>query len=186
MQKEHLPKNKKRYGYTIIETMIAVSIFLVVIMVGMSSLLNANLIHRKSGDMRSIMDGLSFVMEDMSKSLRTGYSYHCINDGDLSAIEPRSCSSGSGVSFKSDLGDRIKYVIGPNIQKSTAGGAFVSLTTPEIMIDPDSRFIITGAELTDTIQPFVTIKLAGYITYKGVDTPFSLQTSVSQRSVDTP
>ena len=179
-------RNRKQDGYTIIETMIAVSIFLVVIMVGMSSLLNADLIHRKSGAMRSIMDGLSFVMEDMSKSLRTGYSYHCINDGDLSAIEPRSCGSGSGVSFKSDAGDRIKYVIGSNIQKSTAGGPFVSLTTPEVIIDPSSRVIVAGAELTDTMQPFVTIILAGYITYKGVDTPFSLRTSVSQRSVDTP
>ena len=37
-------------------------------MVGMDSLLNANLVHRKSEDMRSIMDSLSFIMEDMSRN----------------------------------------------------------------------------------------------------------------------
>lgn len=36
----------------------------------------------------------------------------------------------------------------------------------------------------DLDQPFVTIKLAGLITYKNISTPFFLQTSVSQRLVD--
>ena len=179
-------KLDKQNGYTIIETMIAVSIFLVVIMVGMSALLNADLIHKKSGDMRSIMDNLSFVMEDISRNLRTGYSYHCIDDGNLNAIEPRSCLSGNGISFKSDAGDRIKYIIGSDIQKSMAGGSYVELTSPEIVIDPSSHFTVVGAELSDTLQPFVTIKLVGKITYRSIETPFSLQTSVSQRSLDVP
>ena len=67
-------------GYTIIETMISVSLFLVIVMAGMGALLNSNLLHQKSRDMRSIMDNLSFIMEDLSKNLRTGYNYHCVDD----------------------------------------------------------------------------------------------------------
>ena len=71
-------------GYTIIETMIAISVFLVVVIYGMGSLLSASLLHQKSEDMRSIMDNLSFIMEDMSRNLRTGNSYHCaIGEVDL-------------------------------------------------------------------------------------------------------
>src|SRR3989344_3777788 len=94
-------------GYTIIETMISVSLFLVIIMAGMGALLNANLLHQKSQSMRSIMDNLSFVMEDMSKNLRTGYKYHCFTSGDTipsttSPIvsTPKSCASGWGLAFE--------------------------------------------------------------------------------------
>src|SRR3989344_4781222 len=73
---------KKNTGYTILETMIAVSLFLVVAVSGMGTLLNANLLHQKSNDMRSIMDNLSFIMEDMSRNLRTGYNYYCITGAD--------------------------------------------------------------------------------------------------------
>src|SRR5574343_971807 len=99
MKNIYLKNNKS--GYTIIETMIAVSVFLVVIMIGMGALLNANSIHQKSQNMRSIMDNLSFVMEDMSRNLRTGYNYHC---SDSSNIEtPQSCVFGGIVFFeKSD------------------------------------------------------------------------------------
>jgi type II secretory pathway pseudopilin PulG len=68
---------KKNGGYTIIETMISVSLFLIVVMMAMGALLNANAIHKKSQNMRSIIDSLNFVMEDMSKNLRTGYNYRC-------------------------------------------------------------------------------------------------------------
>lgn len=177
-------------GFTIMETMIAVSIFLVVVVVGMGSLLNVTLLHRKSQDMRSIMDNLSFTMEDISRSLRTGYNYHCIDNGDLLATDPYSCSSGDGISFKTASGNQWVYIISDgSIQKSTAGGAvgtFIMLTLPEVQIDPTSSFSVVGAEPpSDTLQPFATIKLIGTITSENnVVSPFSLRTSVSQRLVD--
>ncbi|MFA5095389.1 MAG: hypothetical protein WC447_01880 [Candidatus Paceibacterota bacterium] len=186
-------KSKKKLvcGFTIIETMIAISLFLIVIMIGVGTLLNASLLHAKSQNMRSIIDNLSFIMEDMSKNLRTGYDYHCIDDGDVTASNPHSCATGAGISFKTTLGDQWVYVIlsDGSIQKSVSGGAsgtFTVLTPPEIKIDLVSSFSVVGAEppLGDTRQPFIIIRLIGTITYKNVVTPFSLQTSISQRTVD--
>ena len=189
MRKINLQKNNG--GYTIIETMIAVSLFLIIVMIGMESLLNANLIHIKSQDLRSIMDNLSFIMEDMSKNIRTGNSYHCIDDGNVVATTPHDCISGGGISFKSSLGNQWVYAIYPDgsIQKSVSGGTagtFTVLTPPEIKIDPVSSFSVSGAlpPPGDTRQPFVIIRLVGNITYKNIVTPFTLQTSVSQRMVD--
>ena len=194
--------NKLNRGYTIIETMIAISIFLVVIMIGMDTLLNANLVHRKSQDMRSIIDNLSFIMEDMSRNLRTGYNYHC---GDFSNIEsPQSCVSDNIIFFEEssngesgDVSDQWGYKIDLatngtdySIYKSIEGGAvgtWIPLNIEEeVKIDPNaSSFSVIGAEpQPDTQQPFVTIRLVGTITYRNIDTPFSLQTSVSQRLVD--
>ncbi|KKQ21482.1 MAG: hypothetical protein US33_C0001G0001, partial [Parcubacteria group bacterium GW2011_GWC1_36_9] len=197
---------------TIIETMIAISIFLVIVMVGMGALLNANFIHQKSQDMRSIMDSLSFVMEDMSKNLRTGYNYRCYIDLDDITDDPsisstRNCNDGgSGIAFEHQNGrlyinppDNMNYydedqwayyIDNGTIFKSEEGaesGTFVQLTPKEVDINISySNFLVLGAEKgdSDSQQPFVTIKLVGEIDSKGVKTPFSLQTSVSQRMID--
>jgi len=103
-------------GYTIIETMIAISLFIIVVVTGLGSFLNANVVHHKSEDMRSILDNLSYVMEDMSRNLRTGYVYHCIYgvSGSGTAATspssflstPASCPSGGwGIAFETDVGD---------------------------------------------------------------------------------
>lgn len=191
-------------GYTIIETMIAVSLFLVVVTVGMNALLNANVVHQKSQDMRSIMDNLSFIMEDMSKNIRTGYNYQCFTISDFLSPGtlgvPRSCADGWALAFESSGGDPLDfddqwvyYVLGGKIFKSTDGGNnYIQLTPVEVVIDDVSSsssyfpFSVLGATPLplDEQQPFATFRLSGKITYKNVVTPFSIQTSVSQRLID--
>ena len=188
-------KQKEKNGYTIIETIIAISIFIVIVMLGIGSLLNANLLHQKSRDMRSIMDTLNFLMEDMSRNIRLGYHYHCIDGGNITSTTPHSCpSGGGGISFRSALGGQWVYYGGPGadgkvkVFKSIDGGATsVQITPDEVVIDAAlSGMAIVGAEPPpgNKEQPFVTIRIAGKITFKGKDTPFSLQTSVSQRLID--
>ncbi len=192
------PKNNQR-GYTIIETMISVSLFIIIVMAGMGALLNANLLHQKSRDMRSILDNLSFIMEDMSRNLRTGYNYYCIPAGRVdfpSSSTPANGQGCSGIAFEPALGgNQWSYEVGSDnsgpttiyyIRKSTDNGAtWVQLTPNEMEIDTAaSNFSVSGALLNDNEQPFVTLKLVGNIRYKNISTPFSLQTSVSQRLID--
>lgn len=214
MKKKYL---KIKSGFTIIETMISVALFIVIVVAGMGALLNSNLLHGKSQNMRSIMDNLSFVMEDMSRNLRTGYNYRCItNNNDLSSTNtlatPQSGQNCWGISFEWQNGtpyeynssgvlidkhgeDQWVYSIDNSgkIWKSTQGatsGSFIQLTPDEVVITGNvagvqiSSFTVSGAPSGDKQQPFVTIKLVGKIIYKGVETPFSLQTSVSQRALD--
>ncbi len=202
--------NKKNKGFTIIETMISVTLFIIITVVGIGALLNANLLYNKSQDMRSIIDNLNFIMEDMSRNTRTGYNYHCFISGvDISSVgdsisTPLSCSGGGfGIAFESAYGDpidhndQVVYSIGVDendngkIFKSTQGpyttSSFVELTSDEIFIDPNlSSFVVVGAESIEvnTEQPLVTIRLVGKITYKNVVSPFSIQTTVSQRLLD--
>lgn len=180
--------------------MIAISIFLVVVTVGMGALLNANSLHKKSQDMRSIIDNLSFIMEDMSRSLRTGYSYQCFRkniDTTLSPATlgvPRNCNDGWAIAFEHASGEvttysdqSVYYINSGKIFRSNAGAtsdSFVQLTPDEVVLDSVSGFFVVGAEAGDIQQPFVTIKLVGSITSKGITSPFSLQTSVSQRALD--
>src|SRR3989344_3746723 len=182
----------KQDGYTILETMIAISLFLIIITAGMGALLNANLLHQKSQDMASLMDNLSFILEDMSRNLRTGYDYHCINDGNFAMgtiVAPRSCASGGAIAFEYAFGNN---TVGTDqraykVLKAVDGAqSFVQLNPPEVAINSVSGFSVLGAEAPggNLQQPFVIIKLVGTITYKNVTTPFSLQTSASQRTID--
>ena len=185
-------KNKKA-GYTIIETMIAVAIFTIIVVIGMGALLNANNLYNKSKNMRSIMDSLSYTMDDMSRSLRTGYDYYCIQGGQQVPSYGYAPSSGSncmGVAFEPQGGGPVwayRITQQGTIQKTTDdGNTWVQLTPDEITIDINvSAFSVIGAELPPDIQqPFVIIRLKGQINYKTITTPFSLQTSVSQRDID--
>lgn len=190
-------------GYTIIETMIAISIFIIVVMTGMGSLLNANVIHQKAQDQRSIMDNLSFIMEDLSRNLRLGSKYYCVTGADpLSNVSiAKSSPSGAncwGIAFEpaggstSNPNDQWMYYIDSNgaLFKSIQGpynstSNYTQLTPEEVKINPVSGFLVLGAEApSDTQQPFVIIRLVGTITYKNVVTPFSLETSVTERTPD--
>ncbi len=200
-------KNKK--GYTIIETMIAVSLFIIIVMAGMGALLNANLLHQKSRDMRSILDSLSFIMEDMSRNLRTGHNFRCIDVDSFTPAVLSTVKSGEdcwGVAFESQDGivsnqnDQWVYFIrndgkifratkAPYTNPDTdPASEFVQLTPDEVFIDPVSGFSVLGASPVssgDRQQPFITIRLVGTISYKNnITSPFSLQTSVSQRLID--
>ena len=193
MRKKYFQKINKQNGFTIIETMISVALFLIIVMAGMGALLNASSIHNKSQDQRSIMDNLSFIMEDMSRNIRTGYDYHCVVNG----IAVNDCSIGGGFSFKhvdNNIENQWMYknesVDGGttfNISKSVDGGVtWVPLNSSEVNFDSNSGFIVVGTEPNDNRQPFVTIRLVGNIhsVKDNTDTPFNLQTSVSQRFED--
>ncbi|MCM2339092.1 MAG: prepilin-type N-terminal cleavage/methylation domain-containing protein [Burkholderiales bacterium] len=167
-------KNKNNSGYTIIETMIAISLFLIVVMIGMGSLLNTTLIHGKSQDMRSIVDNLSFIMEDISRNVRTGYDF---------------AGGGNIISFTSSNGAAWSYKIeGSNLSKSIDGGTnWTQLNSGEITFKNGSGFSLTGVlpPPGDTLQPLITVRLVGEIISKdNISTPFSLQTSISQRLAD--
>jgi prepilin-type N-terminal cleavage/methylation domain-containing protein len=186
-------------GYTLIETMIAVSLFVIVVTAGMGALLNANLLHEKSKNLRSIMDNLNFVMEDMSRNIRTGYNYQCFDASHLSLSPttlstPLSCASGWAIAFEYANGNPatytdqwVYYINGGKIYKSVNGAqSFVQLTPDEVTIDQAYAFSVLGAEPPpgDSQQPLVNIRLIGHVTYKNVVSPFSLQTTVSQRQID--
>ena len=203
--------NNKKGGFTIIELMISIALFIIVVMTGIGALLNASFIHHRAQSMRGIMDNLNFVMEDMSRNLRTGYHYHCLATLDALPIldgtvnTPLSCSDGQGIIFETSKGsttddtDQWAYYISPapnrKIYKSTQGASditkFIQISPDEVDIDTGSGFSVLGAEAPDSNgggdnqQPLVLIRLSGkVIDQRGGNIPFSLETTVSQRLID--
>ena len=189
-------------GFTLIEIMIAITLFTTIMILGTGAVLQTNAVHKKTQNMRSIMDNLNFIMEDMARNLRLGSSYRCLGPDDFFPIDnqresPRDCDTSLGISFEGTAGqlgagDQIVYIVQPSnntdwvIEKSKDGGQnFQQITPDEVKIDPaQSGFTVVGSSSSDTFQPRVIIRLVGTVKYKELESKFNLETTVSQRLLD--
>lgn len=207
---------KKQYekGFTLVEVMISIGLFTVIMVVGIGAVLGVNTTSRKTQSMRAIIDNMSFIMEDMARSMRLGNYFVCVDSGAVTYNDVYSVSSGpltndgpdnpsfgpcESISFEpyweysaADPYNQIAYYInGGAIKKKDynnlnfASGTMVPITPPEIYIDPDkSGFIVNGSQIDDGKQPTITIILVGTVNLSGAETDFNMQTTVSQRVLD--
>jgi len=203
----------KQRGFTIIEVMIAMAIFTVIVTIGIGAILDAITQHHSSENMRTVMDNLSFVMEDMARNIRLGTNVHCITGGETTvdgsgSVIPQSCPAGSNkITFNDLNGNILTYTIVSPLdpivanrlqifkeKDIVAGGAVGAgspedITPPEVHVDfAKSGFTVRGAETSasgDLSQPTVVIHLSGTIVYKNIVSKFSIQTTTALRALDT-
>lgn len=179
-------KNINEQGFTLIELMVSLSVFVIVVLASISSLYSVSNASRKVEAMRNVLDNLNFAVESMSRTIRTGYDLSC--SGTPHTDCPLSSVGGSSISLKSTLGSAdqdIAYTLSNgSIIKTINSSSPVNITSPEIQITK-LRFFVDGASLTDAKQPSVAIFVEG-IANAGTEntTPFAIQTYISQRRVE--
>lgn len=174
-------------GFTLIELMTSVSVFLIVMTISMGAILGIFNANDKVGTLKITMDNLNLAVETMSREIRFGTRYNC---GLVEPITtPTNCVLGSevGLSFRANDGKQISYRRGAsNIVKSIDGGPEISVTAPEVNIQ-NLTFYVSGASGPpgDTLQPRVIIIIKGEAgTKASSQSGFTLQTEVSQRLLD--
>ncbi len=170
-------------GFTLIELMTAISIFVIVMLISMGSIIGVFDANRKSKSLKTVLNNLNLAVESMSKEMRFGKNYHC-GSGDVTV--PQNCPGGGILmSFLSSDDVQITYRLsGEAIEKQVANGEYIAVTAPEIVID-NLTFYTLGAGTGDLFQPKVVIMIQSHAgTGKG-RSDFTLQTLVSQRVLDT-
>lgn len=204
-------KSDSQKGFTLVEVMIAIGLFTVIMTIGIGAILGVNSTHRKTQSMRAVIDNLSFLMEDMTRSIRLGDYFYC----DTSTVAPTEIqiATGNTQHVLSDQNckslvfepfwdyqpayspNQVMYFIrednsgrGTIFKKESESGwnePLIAVTPVEIDIDVEkSGFTVVGAEGSDLTQPRVTIVLVGTVLLSGVETEFNMQTTVSQRLLD--
>ncbi len=205
-------KGQMSKAFTLLEIMISVGLFTIIMVLGTSAVLNANVVHKKNQNQRAIIDNLNFMLEDIARNARVGSDYNCgLLDANFPPPPhfPADCPSPGnfGLSLTDMNGNQVTYLFAQWGTYSTNvpsghdadyklfkhyttdnGTTWVTtnLTPDEIIFDPlATGFIVVGAgTVGDMIQPTVLIRMAGKILYKDVVTPFDVQTTVTQRATD--
>ncbi len=194
-------------GFTLIEMLVSVALFSVVMVMALGALLSLSVADRKAEALKSAMDNINFALDSMSRSIRTGYAYHC------GSVGGQDCPAGSntfvftastGVQTAYQLESLVKDPSGaaaacgqttPNvgcIERSVNGGAWAPITAPNVVIQDLSGnggylFHVYGSQVgaADNQQPMVIITLSGFTQVSTTQqSTFDLQTVVTQRIYD--
>lgn len=181
--------HSEQKGFTLIELMVAVSVFTVIMVISMGSILSVIDANRKSQTLRSVMDNLNYTMEAMTRTIRFGTTYHCdITQGVVST--PRDCggAGSSSIAVTSSLGTQIIYKLVNGRIVRTIGVTDQYLTGTDITIT-NLTFRVYGSGAysngADLYQPEAIIVIGGYVGTKPTSrSTFTIQTTVSQRLFD--
>lgn len=185
-------KQKGNSGFSLVELLVAMGVFVVIVMFTMGSVLGILDAGRKSKAINAVMTNLNFTLEVMSREIKFGTKYYCGTE--LSPFTGyNNCSTPQdSVSFVASDGSEITYKLTNNqILKSTNGGTYVAVTAPDIIIQNLKFFVFNSYPQSacpvncDYAQPKVVIFIQGYAgTKPSIQSSFSIQTSVSQRTLD--
>lgn len=172
-----------------VELLVAISLFTVIAFFSLGALLSIYDANKKSQTSKTVVDNLNLAVENMTRTIRFGSSYHCTNTGDLSA--PRDCNGNPptdnfiAVTFNGTLiayrlnGTAIQRSDNPNGGESTYKNITSDDTTIEYL-----RFYVLGS-MNPLNQPYVVAVIKGYVGSKPTTrTTFSIQTLMSQRTLD--
>lgn len=198
-------------GFTLVEMMVAMSLFAVVMTVSTGALLSMVEANRKAQALQSVMNNLNVALDGMVRSIRMGGAYHCGDaiETNKTVLSTRTdCVTGGNLlSFEafgnspSDTSDQWAYWFenGRLYKTVDARNTALPITAPEIQIDSFQVFV-TGAEGTlnnggDIIQPKVVISVQGTAGAEGntfgvignsekIRTTFNIQAVASQRILD--
>ncbi|MBF05200.1 hypothetical protein CL644_00605 [bacterium] len=214
MQNNYTKKRKKRSlqtGFTLVEMMVAMSLFAVVMTISTSALLSMVDANRKAQSLQSVMNNLNVTLDGMVRGIRMGGTYHCgdIVETNKTVLSTRTdCVAGGNLlSFEAfgnssaDVTDQWVYWFedGRLYKSVDARNTALPLTAPEIQIDSFKVFV-TGAQGTlnrdgDIVQPKVVISIQGTAGAEGntsgvigtsgkIRTTFNIQAVASQRILD--
>lgn len=176
---------KSQSGFTLVEMLIAISLFIVVVTISLGALLTIFDANRQAQSSKTVMDNLNFAIDDMTRVVRFGSDYHSCSDSNLST--PMDCPGGDdilAVNFKSNT--VVFRLLNGVIQKSENGGStYFDITSPDTVIQ-HLQFYVFGAQSNlDELQPYVIAVIKGYVGNKPTTSSvFTVQTVMSQRKLD--
>ncbi len=185
MKKEHT-----HGGYTLIELIVAVGLFAIVMMLASGAYLVMININRQTQGIAVGIDNLSFALETMTRTIRTGTNYSCSTS--IPHTDGSPCLF-STFSVTDSMGHTVSYTMGStgsggNITQTTSSGT-VNSTAPLTDSSTDIislKFYAIGTQpYPDTQQARVTIVISGTVSSgPGTTIPFTVETGATMRGSD--
>jgi len=171
-------------GYTLLELIVSVGIFSMVMLIVTSAYLTLVHLDRKARATSDVMTNLSFVVESMTREIRTGTDYKCNTTG-------TNCATIPGTSFRftdSRATPRtVTYSVSGGQIFVTIDGIVTALTDPRVQITT-LNFYVRGVGTTAGdayLPPQVTFVIKGTLQPEpGTTVSFSLEGSATERFIE--
>lgn len=164
-------KVNRTRAFTLIEMMVAVSIFAIVVMISMTAILSVVDSNKKAQSLKSVMNNLNFALETMTRSIKTG-----------SGLSVGVDVGGDYVQTTDQKPVLVKYSLGTTATSTIVRcvGSPCSeepITAPEVIIK--TLKFIDGKGVG---QPSVVMIVQGTVKMsERVSSDFSIQTTITQR-----
>lgn len=167
-------------GFTLIELIVSIGLFALIMLLSSSAYLLMVGINRQAQGMATGINNLSFALETMTRTIRTGTQYSCDGLGDC-------VNGGASFSVKDTDGTTVNYSLSGSSIMRTIGATSVALTDPSVSIS-SLKFYTFGtptARQGDYQQPRVTIVISGTVSSgPGKVESFNVQTGATMRGSD--
>ncbi len=178
-------KLKRSFGFTLVEIIVAVSLFTLVATISIGAVLSIFDANKKSQTSKTVVDNLNLSIEDMARTVRFGTNYHCGSGGTLTS--PQNCSVGDNflaVNFNSST--VVFRLNNSRIERSTNGGTTYSpITASDVVIETLNFYVFGATDSPSLQQPYVLVLIRGYVGTKPTQqTKFTIETIMSQRALD--
>ncbi len=179
-------------GFTLIEMMVSVAIFVTVMTVAAGAIISIIDANRKSQSSKSVVDNMHFALEEMARNIRTGSNYSCKLDATDDQEMNCAITGSEYFYFMTQKGTQLAYRFNVGLSSIeisyNRGGSWSRLTAPEVVVN-NLRFYVSGAGLQ---APDAELQPRVFITVKGTSDPerlkyktsFNIQTSITQRNLE--
>lgn len=181
-------------GFTLVELLIAVSMFVVITFLSIGAILSIFDANKKAQSSKTVVDNLNLAIENMARTVRFGNTYHCADIGDTE--DPRDCNNDPAndiflavTSFDEVIGDNVIVTYewdtaNQSIKKTYNGVDQGDITSADTVIEY-LRFYVFGSTAGDNNQPYVVAVIKGRVGNDSTtQTAFSIETLMSQRTLD--
>lgn len=192
-------KNKTfvTFGFTLIETLVAVTLFTFVTFVALSSLFQMQALNTKLKITKSIYNNMYFTMDNITSEIKQGSNFENKTYlAPLTAASDCNVTAGSNSCIAFDYlnieglnnSERRGYYldsISGSVKKYVGSGLAETITSEDLNVKI-LKFVIEGTNTYsasgDSAQPSVKVIIKG-ITKKKPEIPFYIETLISQRSL---
>ncbi len=202
------PQNREK-GFTLIELMVSLTIFSMVMVVSIGTLLTLIDVNAKAQALYTASSNLAFALDSMTRELRTGYHYYCDESASHSNL-PEDNSSDDNPTRDCDDPDnpgvfiaftrekdkrRVGYRLNGDsieVRIEEQNGALVQGWTPitaDNVVVTSLDIIVWNSDTffadNDTDQPSVDLRIKAYVN-NGLETntDFNIQTRIVARRLD--
>jgi len=170
-------------GFTLIELIVSVGLFALVMLLASGAYITMIGINRQVQGLSSGTNNLSFAMESMARSIRTGTQYKCPTSSSNCTID----GNFNNFSFTNEYGQVVSYNLTNSAVQETVDNVQSNLTGSSVIISK-LTFYVTGthpASINDYQQSRITIIVSGTVSYgKGRTKSFTVETGATMRGSD--